>query len=473
MPHNALFLQLMLLDMEFLHTIIAFLFAICTLVVFHELGHYWVARWCNVKVLRFSLGMGKVLYSRRFGVDQTEWVISALPIGGYVKMLDLREQDGSGMADADLAREFTRQPVAKRIAIVAAGPLANLLLAIALFAVVYMAGVPEPVAQVRAPLVGTQAYDAGVREHDLIAAVNGSPVAVWSEVRWKVMQLVLDKSSAVSVDHFPVMLTVTASDGSARRQIGFTLDAMTPKDVEADFMAKLGLSLAHPPAQMGHIIGGGAAQRGGLLEGDIVTSVDGQSGIDSLRFIELVRAAPGRVLQLKGTRSGVAMAWQVTPDVSSANGKAIGKINVEIHSVPTLVTVRDSFPHALKKAVDHTWSTSVMTFKMIGRMVLGEASVKNITGPLTIADYAGQTAKIGWISYISFMAFISISLGVMNLLPIPVLDGGHLLYYSLEVLTGRPVSARFMAIAQRTGFAMLILLMGVAFFNDIARLIPS
>ena len=238
-------------------------------------------------------------------------------------------------------------------------------------------------------------------------------------------------------------------------------------------MARLGLSMARPPARMGRVLPDGPAFRAGLLEGDVITSIDGKAIPDAQSFIETIRAAPARTLQLAGMRGGAPMAWQVQSESTVLDGKLIGRISVEVAAVNAMVTVRDAFPLALQKAVERTWNTSILTVKMMGRMVLGQVSIKNITGPLTIADYAGQTAKIGWISYISFLAFISISLGVMNLLPIPVLDGGHLLYYSLEVLTGRPVSARFIELAQRAGFAMLILLMAVAFFNDIARLMPS
>ena len=449
--------------MDLLRTALAFLFAICFLVVFHELGHYWVARLCNVKVLRFSLGMGKVLFSRRFGPDQTEWVISALPLGGYVKMLDLREQGLSSLAAGDEGREFTRQPVSKRIAIVAAGPIANFILAIVLFSGMFMVGVPEPVAKLQKPVENTQAYQLGVRGDELVTAVNGKPIRRWSELRWELMQLVLEKSTAV--------LTMT-SHGSSR-DVTFSLNALSERDLDADFMGKLGLGLSRPPALLGKVMPEGAAYRAGLREGDVITEVDGKSDINSINFISLVQAAPSRVLHLRGNRGGHPSEWQVTPEPVQEKGRLIGRISVEIHAMPEMVTYRETLAGSVKKAVEHTWSTSVITVKMMAKMLIGQVSLKNITGPLTLADYAGQTAKIGWVSYLNFLAFISISLGVMNLLPIPVLDGGHLLYYSLEVLTGRPVSERFGQIAQRAGFAILLLLMAVAFFNDIARLMPS
>ncbi|PRC92153.1 RIP metalloprotease RseP [Solimicrobium silvestre] len=449
--------------MSFIHTALAFLFALCTLIVFHELGHYWVARLCNVKVLRFSLGMGKVLFSRRFGPDQTEWVISALPLGGYVKMLDSREQELGEIAPADLAREFTRQSVWKRIAIVAAGPLANFILAIFLFSILYMVGMPEPIAKLRHPAPSTQAYQAGIRGDELVTAVNSKPIQFWSELRWELLQQAVDKQAAT--------LTLV-SDGSTR-QVTLSLDGLSPQDLETDFLSALGLSLALSKAQLGQVVPDGPAMRAGLQKDDIVTEIDGKVIFDSLDLIETVRASPNKLLQLKVSRSGAILEFTATPEAVTVNGQLIGKLNVEVRSTPEVLDHQESLFAAIQKASQRTWSTSVLTLKMIGKMVLGEVSLKNITGPLTIADYAGQTAKIGWISYVNFLAFISISLGVMNLLPIPVLDGGHLLYYSLEVLTGRPVSTRFWEMAQRAGLAILMILMFVAFFNDIVRLLPT
>lgn len=454
--------------MNFLHTALAFLFALGVLIVFHELGHYFVARMCNVKVLRFSVGMGKVVYSRRFGKDQTEWVVSMLPLGGYVKMLDLREHDeetSPPISSTDLEREFTGQSVWKRIAIVAAGPVANFILAIVLFTLLFMIGVPEPIAKLRAPNSATVAYQSGVRGQEMVNAVNGKSIQLWSELRWELLQYALEKQ--------PVTLTISSEDKPRQtREIKLALNQLSAQDLEADFMGKLGLNLALSKAQLGTVNPDSPARRAGLETGDIVIQIDEKKIADGLELIDIVRSSPNKLLHVVVDRSGETKEFSVTPDAVMLDGKLIGKLNVEVRSAPDMLDHQDTLFTALEKAAGRTWSTSVLTLKMIGKMLLGEVSIKNITGPLTIADYAGQTAKSGATSYLSFLAFVSISLGVMNLLPIPILDGGHLLYYALEVFTGRPISQRASDIAQRVGLAMLMLLMAIAFFNDIARLLP-
>ncbi|MFL9880372.1 RIP metalloprotease RseP [Herbaspirillum rhizosphaerae] len=452
--------------MNLLHTLLAFAVALGTLVVVHELGHYWVARLCGVKVLRFSVGMGRVIYSRRFGRDQTEWALSILPLGGYVKMLDAREQDVSDMSAQDLKREFTRQSVWRRIAIVAAGPLANFILAILLFAGLFMHGIPEPVPKLRPMATQTAAYQAGLRGGETITAINGVAVQAWSEVRWELMQHVLEKTPArLDVER----INKGVSGGKLLDSVNLPLDSISSKDLESDFLAKLGLSLARPPAMLGKVMDGPAMQAG-LQKGDLILDVNDVPIKDGLALVELVRASPGKPLSLHGIRGQSEFRIQVTPDTLSDNGQTIGRIKVEVPLAPEMIVVSDAPWTAIAKGAQKTWDTSAMTLKMIGKMIVGQVSWKNITGPITIADYAGQTAKVGLVSYLSFIAFISISLGVMNLLPIPVLDGGHLLYYSLEILTGRPVSERFGEIAQRAGLGILMTLMIVAAFNDIVRL---
>lgn len=454
--------------MILLQTILAFAVVLGVLIIVHELGHYWVARLCGVKVLRFSIGMGKVVYSRRFGPDQTEWAISVLPLGGYVKMLDAREGDMQQVSAADLKREFTRQSVWRRIAIVAAGPLANFLLAILLFAALYSYGIPEPAPKLRAPAEQSVAYQAGLRGGELVTSVNGEPIQIWNDMRWQMVQSVVNGK--------PVMLEVerpAADSYTAKiiRTVTIPVDSIATEELETDFLAKLGIDLARPRAVLGQVAPDGAAMRAGLKSGDLVTAVNGKPVPDGLAFVELVRASPGKVLKVDLLRGDQALNIAVTPDEVSKDGQVFGRIKVEVPMMPDMVVASQSPFAALLKATEKTWDTSVMTIKMVGKMIVGEVSWKNVTGPITIADYAGQTARIGLISYLSFIAFVSISLGVMNLLPIPVLDGGHLLYYAVEVLTGRPVSERFGAIAQRAGVGVLMTLMLVAVFNDINRLI--
>jgi regulator of sigma E protease len=452
--------------MELIRTLIAFIFCLGTLIVFHELGHYIVARWCGVKVLRFSVGMGKVVWSRKVGPDQTEWAVSALPLGGYVKMLDSRETELKDIPEADLKREFTRQNVWKRIAIVAAGPIANFLLAIVLFAGLFMYGIEEPSSRIGAPATNTAAAVAGLQRNDTVTAVNGNPVHGWSELRWQLIQAALNKQGArIDVDR----------PGYGGYTANIAADAFAKLDLEGDVTGTLGIGFARPPAVIGKVIEGGPAARAGLLPGDRIAEVDGQPIPDSTAFLTEIRKAPGRTVAVNGVRNGQPFTLDITPDAvpdgSSKGLVTIGKIKAEVIGTPDMIVVRSGPVDALFKAVEKVWDTSVLTIRMIGKMITGEVSWKNVTGPITIADYAGQTASIGAVSYLSFIAFISISLGVMNLLPIPVLDGGHLLYYSLEVLTGRPVSERFGEIAQRLGVGLLVTLMALAVFNDVARLL--
>lgn len=454
--------------MTFLQTLIAFIGALGTLVVIHELGHYWVARWCGVKVLRFSVGMGKVIFSRRLGIDQTEWVISVLPFGGYVKMLDAREQDLNDLSAQDLQREFTRQNVWKRIAIVVAGPIANFILAIFIFTGLYIHGIPEPGTKLRVVPARSVAYQAGLRGGETVTAINGEAIEVWSDLRWKFVQLAVDK--------IPAKLDVrrqdpNQSDGTLIDTVTVPLFGLTPKDLEGDFLGGLGIVPARPPAKLGKLVDNGPAMRGGLHEGDSILAVNNVPIVDGLDFVEAVQNSSGNPLNIFGRRGSQAFNVVVTPEMLLQNGQPHWKIKAEVALAPEMVMLSSQPLDALMKASRKTWGTSILTLKMFGKMLLGEVSWKNITGPITIADYAGQTARIGVTSYLSFIAFISISLGVMNLLPIPVLDGGLLLYYFVEVLTGRPVSERFGEIAQRAGLGILLTLMIVAVFNDIVRLI--
>ena len=451
--------------MNLLQTILAFIVALGSLVIIHELGHYWVARWCGVKVLRFSVGMGKVIYSRRIGPDQTEWALSILPLGGYVKMLDKRENPDMELSAADQKREFTNQSVWRRIAIVAAGPTANFLMAIAIFTGLYLYGVPEPAPKLRAPAEQSAAYKAGLRGGETIVAVNGEPIEVWSDLRWKLVHLIIEKTPA----KLDVQRANGVGGGKLISTIALNLDHLNTDALETDFVSDLGLELARPKAVLGKVDAGGAGARAGLQPGDRIDAIDGKSILDGLAFIERVRASPDRPLMLSVQRGATPLSIPITPAATTKDGKSFGQIKVEIPMGVEMVVVRSSLPSAMSKAVVRTWDSSVLQLKVIGKILTGNASVKNITGPITIADYAGQTARLGIITYLGFIAAISIGLGVMNLLPVPVLDGGLLLYYSVEVLTGKPVSERVSIIGQKVGIGLLMSLMAVAFFNDIVR----
>ena len=453
--------------MTILYTVFAFLLAIAVLVVVHELGHYVAARLCNVKVLRFSLGMGRVLYSRTFGKDQTEWAISLLPLGGYVKLLDSRETDVSELSADELRREFNNQSVWKRMAIVIAGPLANFLLAILLLIPLYMNGIPGATTRLRAVPENSIAWQAGLRGGELVTAVNGEPVVIWSELNWKIVKL--------AVANAPIHLEVLRAEAVASPGEKYTAvihdGQVTAANLETNFLRKAGLAMAMPPARLQKVLPDGPAMKAGLRDGDVIRSVNGRKLSDGLDFVETVRNAPGQALKITYQREERILETVIIPDVKIVKNRDVGIVRAEIPLQPEMTVSHNTVGTALFRAVERTWDTSIVSIKIIGKMIIGEVSWKNISGPLTIADYAGKTARVSAISYLAFLAFISISLGVMNLLPIPVLDGGLLLYYSLEILTGRPLSERAGKMAQRAGLAMLAALMVVAIFNDIVRLI--
>ena len=445
--------------MTFFEGCIAFILAIGPLILFHELGHYLVARLCGVKVLRFSLGMGKIVWSRRYGPDQTEWALSALPIGGYVKFLDDRDPETAAKTPEEAKREFTHQNVWRRIAIVAAGPLFNFILAIAILAGLYMYGVKDLSTRVRAMPEATALYQAGVRGGDQIVAVNGAPVPSWSELRWAVLDAVMDKTE--------MRLDVVQQGGSSTYSVTVPRATVEKIDIEGDIMGDLGLIPYMPPA-VATEVGDGPAKRAGLQPGDAIISIDGKVARDRVDVIQAVGASAGRTLQLMVQRAGQSITLAVTPEFHLKEKRFW--MNAGMTSAETIDVALGPVA-ALAKGARFAWDRSVMQLKMLVKIATLQLSAKNISGPFTIGDVAGKAARAGLIDFLTLIAVISISLGVMNLLPIPVLDGGHLLYYSLEVLTGRPLPERFVEFAQRAGVVMLVMLMSLAIFNDAVRLL--
>jgi len=455
--------------MGLLHTLASFVVALGVLIVVHELGHYLVARWCGVKVLRFSVGFGRPLFARRVGRDQTEWVVAAVPLGGYVKMADEREGE---VAPADLPRAFNRQSVWRRIAIVAAGPVANFLLAILLYWALFMSGVQDAKPIVAAPDPGTIAAQAGVARGDTIRAINDEPVAGWQDVRWRLLQLALDRESA--------RLEVLDARGAIDWRT-LDLTRVTADELEGDLLAKLGLRLFRPdvPAVIGKVVPGSVAERAGIVAGDRVVAIDGARVASWEALVAKVRASPGRALVLEIERDGRLRRIELTPEAATQGAaETIGRIgaapHVDAESLKEYtLDVRYGPFAAATRALAKTWEMSVFSLRMLGKMIVGEISWRNLSGPVTIADYAGQSASLGLAPYLSFLALISISLGVLNLLPIPLLDGGHLMYYTIELLKGSPVSERVMELGQRAGLAVLLFLMAFAFYNDIHRLLSG
>jgi regulator of sigma E protease len=447
-------------------TLWAFAVAIAVLVVFHELGHYCVARLCGVKVLRFSIGFGKSLYIKKFVGGETEWVISAIPLGGYVKMLDEREGE---VAAHELHRAFNRQPVLRRMAIVVAGPLSNLLLAIVLYWVLFMHGVPglKPMLGEVAPQ--TPAAAAQLQAQETLLSINGAPMPTWQEVRWTLLDMALQGTEA--------HIEGRTLQGATMQHV-LDLKVIAPADLDGDFLLKLGLQPYQPLVQpiIGKLAEGGVAQRAGLRADDRVVRIDGHAIAQWKELVEAVRSHPGSPLRLEVERAGSSSVLDVTPDAVNEAGKQVGKIGaapfVDQHEFDALMTEVSYAPiAALGQAVRKTWETATVSLKMMGKMVFGEISIKNLSGPITIADYAGQSAQMGVVAYLGFLALISISLGVLNLLPIPLLDGGHLLYYMVELVKGSPVSEKVWEAGQNVGIALLVTLMAFALYNDISRLI--
>ena len=448
--------------MSVLHTVLWFLIAIGVLVVVHEFGHYVAARLAGVKVLRFSVGFGNPLISRRFGPDRTEWALATLPLGGYVKMLDEREGE---VPAAEAHRSFNRATVWRRIGIVVAGPIANFLLAIVFYWVLFLHGMPALKPLIGEPPAGTAAAQAGLVAGDEIRSVNGADTLSFQDLRLNLLR--------AGVTGGP--LTLRLADG---RSVQLHASPMETENLERDPLRPLGIVHYQPVIApvIGKLLRDGAAMRAGFQAGDRLIAANGESVVNWQDWVQLVRQHPAKPLRIEYERQGQRGELTVVPDAVEEAGQRIGKIGagpqVDESVLDALMTeVRYGPLEALGQGVAKTWDMSLFTLEMMGRMVLGQVSWRNLSGPLTIADYAGQSATLGWISFVGFLALVSVSLGVLNLLPIPLLDGGHLMYYVAEVFTGRPVSERTMEIGSRIGMALLLLLMSFALFNDLQRLI--
>jgi len=449
-------------------TVLAFILTLGVLIVVHEYGHYRVAVACGVKVLRFSIGFGRVVLRRQRTPDSTEFVLAALPFGGYVRMLDERE---GIVPAAELDRAFNRQPLVKRVAIVAAGPIANLLLAVLLYAAAHWIGIDEPKALLGAPLSASLAERAGLHSGDWVReqsadGENWAEVRSMSDLRWELTQAVMHGAR--------LQLRVTDAAGHAPRVVALDLGRIDPAEVDAQLMQRIGLGAPYSAPVIGKVNPAGPAARAGLRTDDRVLSIDGVAVADAAKLRELIRAAvqgdTAQAMHWSIERGGQRLEIELQPVVALDGERRIGRIEAYIGGPPDMVTVRYGFVEGLTRAVTRTWEMSMLTLRMLGRMVIGQASLKNLSGPLTIADYAGQSVRLGLAYYLGFLALVSVSLGVLNLLPLPMLDGGHLMYYLFEAVTGRAVSDAWLARLQRGGVAVLLLMMSLALYNDVARL---
>ena len=451
-------------------TILAFLFTLGVLIVVHEYGHYRVAVACGVKVLRFSIGFGRVLWRRQPRPDGTEFVVCALPLGGYVRMLDERE---GPVAPDQRHLAFNRKPLGQRAAIVAAGPLANLLLAVALYAVQSWVGVEEPKAVLGPPLASSVAERAGLRAGDWVRSVSTDgdqwqDVRSLTDLRWQVMQAVMDGQS--------LELRISDSDGRGLRRTTLELASLATSDVDAKLMQRIGLGGAWSEPVLADVVAGKAGAASGLRAGDRVLAIDGRPIVDSSQVYEATRDSgkSGTIVPMtwQVERKGQRIELVVTPAVVTLDGgKRIGRLDVVPGKRAEMVSVRYGVFEGIAVAATQTWQMSALTVRMLGKMLIGEASLKNLSGPVTIADYAGQSARLGLSYFLGFLAVVSVSLGVLNLLPLPVLDGGHLMYYLFEAVTGRQVSELWLERLQRGGVAIMLMMMSLALYNDMARLL--
>ena len=452
---------------DFLQSLLAFILALGILITFHEFGHFWVARRCDVKILRFAVGFGRPLYRRFFGPDNSEFVVGALPLGGYVKMLDERE---GLVSTEEQSRAFNRKPLQQRFAIVIAGPAFNFIFAVVAYWLMFIIGVTG----VRPVISGIEAESpaarAGFKAGDEILAIDGRETPTWSAA--------IDVFVSRMLDAAEVRFQVRDSEGWEVDRVldleGISLDQIA----DGSLLDAVGMQPLRPkvPAIIGQILKGGAAEAAGMQPGDRILSVNDEPVADWPAWVQAVRGHPGETLSLRVLRAGREIPIRLIPEVVSEDGRKIGKIGAAVDDgyrvdAEFVAVERYSVIAALPRACARTWEMSAMTLNILGKMIIGEASIKNLSGPISIAQYAGYSAGLGLAVFLGFLALVSVSLGVLNLLPIPLLDGGHLFYFIIEWIKGSPVSESLQAIGQQVGILLLLGLMGLAFYNDILRLV--
>ena len=448
-----------------LTNLLSFIVAISVLVAVHEFGHYIVGRWCGMKILRFSIGFGKPLWTHVAGKDRTEYCISAIPLGGYVKFLGERYGSGDPVDPADEGRAFNQRPVWNRIAVLLAGPFFNFLFAFLAYWVLFINGVPTMKPAVGVVEDGSYAADAGLVFGDRIIRVGEREATDWETA----LVAMLDQMVAEGT----VSLVLEEPDGFTRAaeiEVGEDATRLTEPGMLFD---GLGFQPWQPPAEIATVEAGGAAYAGGIQEGDRITGIAGEPIVTFGDLQRVVSARPGERVAIEVERFGENRSLDVTIGERERDGERVGFLGVGIgESVQDYWYLRQFGPlESIWQSVERTWTSTGFTVRMLGRMVTGDVSIKNISGPINIAQFAGSSASAGLNAFLNFLALVSISLGVLNLLPVPVLDGGQIVYHSIEGIKGSPLSERAQLIGQQIGIVALLLLMSFAFYNDIARIL--
>ena len=451
--------------MELLQTILITLVTLAILVTIHEYGHFWVARRCGIKVLRFSIGFGKALYSWR-DRHGTEFVIAALPLGGYVKMLDERE---GNVPEEELPLTFNRKPVGHRLATVAAGPLANFLLAICVYWVVFLGGVTGVVPVIGSIKEGSVAELANLEPGQEIVAVDGQATPTWEALHLRLLQRIGESGS--------IEFTVKYPESDIKYQSTAELDEWLVGTEATNLIEGIGVELYRPKllAVVNEVVKDSPADKAGLLSGDKVVSVDGERVPDWDMWVNYVRERPAQVLSIVVERQGQPLSLQLTPATKyTEDGNSYGQVGVSVSIPKWPEEMKRSFSYGVigsgVEALKRTWSMTVFTLESIKKMLTGLISPKNLSGPITIAKVASASANSGFESYLGFLALLSVSLAVLNLLPIPVLDGGHILYFLVELLTGKTVPDRIQVIGYQLGLFVIMGVMMFALYNDFSRL---
>ena len=451
-------------------TLVAFVVAIAVLVMVHEWGHYATARAFGVKVLRFSIGFGPRVVGWRSVKSGTEYVIGLLPVGGYVKMLDAHD---APVAMAESSKAFNNQPLRSKAAIVAAGPISNLLLAVILYSTVNWIGVSQPRAILSQPPVNSILAGAGFQggEQILWAGFEGEAleeIDSFDGFRWWLAK--------GAVEHRNVQVEFNTPRGGGNQSVLLKLTELDSQDIDGQLRQKIGISVPFSQARLGKLVPHGAAEQAHLMTDDVVLRVDDINIMDAVQLRDLIRASGRSGIPKLQTwlvvRNGEQTAISIAPKLVQEGDLSIGRIGAVVGAPPAMATIQFGLLDGIGEAIRHTWETSLLTLRVMGQIVIGEASLKNLSGPVTIADYAGKSAAMGFTQFLVFLALMSVSLGVLNLLPLPVLDGGHLMYYLWEALSGKPVAQLWTERLQKVGLVILLMMMSVAIVNDVTRLLP-